>query len=110
VVSSGHVLVLLGFAGLIWFWLDSMRSREIATGICAELCRRRGLQFLDETVALAKLRLRRDRDGRVRICRTYRFEFTLAGEARRSGTAVLLGIRLLDLQLDMPDGSHGIDG
>jgi hypothetical protein len=93
------LLFLLGLGAGAWFWLDSMRAREIATGICAEYCRSRGLQFLDQTVALKKLRLRRDASGRLRVCRTYGFEFTDSGAVRYPGEAVMLGPRLAELRL-----------
>ena len=43
------VLLLIG-----WYWLDSLRARELALGICRAACEERELQFLDQTVALRR--------------------------------------------------------
>ena len=67
-------------------------------------CERHGLQLLDETVAQIKLRLRRDRSGRVRLWRCYRFEFSGDGERRLHGEVILLGRRVLSLNLEQEDG------
>ena len=71
------ILVLL-LAG--WFWLDSLRARELATGICRAACEQRGLQFLDQTVALRRLGVRRTPAG-LRLRRVYRFDFSEEGGA-----------------------------
>ena len=44
-------------------WNDGMRAREAANRIAMDACRRGDLQFLDGTVALAKLRPRLDKGG-----------------------------------------------
>jgi hypothetical protein len=93
-----------------WFWSDSLRARERAIALCRDACNRRALQLLDETVALERLALQRDRDGRVRIRRRYRFEFTRDGAVRDTGTVVMLGDRVVMLDLPEPGGrviEHG---
>ncbi len=86
------LLILIG-----WFWLDSMRAREMAGGICTETCERLGMQFLDETVALQHLRTQRNAAGHLRLLRTYQFEFTATGAQRSKGTISLLGIEMVRL-------------
>jgi hypothetical protein len=90
-------LVLLG-----WFWLDSLRARELATGISRAACQRRDLQFLDQTVALVRIGLRRTAGG-LRLRRVYRFDFSEEGVGRRSGYLILIGIELVELSLGLPD-------
>ena len=91
------VLLLLG-----WFWLDSLRAREIALGICRAACDRRDLQFLDQAVALRRLRLAWGREG-VRLRRVYRFDFSEEGVGRRSGYLVMRGTGLEDLSFGLPE-------
>lgn len=91
--------IALGLAG-VWLWLDSLRVREHAIAAGRNACARYGLQFLDETVAFARLRLARDDDGRLRLRRAYTFEFSDTGDNRRSGAIVMLGSRLEDLQME----------
>jgi uncharacterized protein DUF3301 len=96
------LITILVFALAIWVWLDSMRAREIATTACARTCQHLGVQFLDDTVVLYRLRLRRDALGRMQIYRVYRFEFTENGDSRHSGMASMLGTRLEELHLERP--------
>ena len=95
------LFTLLLFALAVWFWLDSARAREIATGICKTGCRQRGLQFLDQTVALRRVTLGRTPRG-VRLRRLFRFDFSEEGVGRRSGHISLIGISLEDFSLGLP--------
>ena len=80
-------LLLLG-----WFWLDSLRARELAAGICRAACDERDFQFLDQAVALQRLVVARTPHG-LRLRRVFRFDFR-EGVGRRSGYVILRGIDL----------------
>lgn len=73
-----------------WFWFDSMQAREAALASSRDACSRAGLQLLDDTVALASLRLVRDQRGKVALRRVYIFEFTDTGDNRRQGSVVVV--------------------
>lgn len=90
----------------VWFLVDSMRTREIATHIGKRACERHEVQFLDGTVALTHVRLRRDRSGSPRIGRIYQFEFSESGENRRRATISMLGVQLEVLQMNLNEGIH----
>jgi uncharacterized protein DUF3301 len=81
-------------------WADSLRAREQAVKAGRSACERYDLQFLDDTVSFARIRLRRDDSGQLRIARTYVFEFSDTGNNRRQGAIVMLGGQLEDLQLE----------
>jgi hypothetical protein len=83
-----------------YLWVDSLRAREHAVAAGREACARYGVQLLDETVAFTRLRLARDEAGRLRLRRTYVFEFSETGDNRRHGAIVMLGARLEDLQFE----------
>ncbi len=90
------------FLGLVvWFWLDSARAREIATAVCEETCRVRGLQFLDQTVSLFRLGLSWTNRG-LRLRRVFRFDFSEEGVGRHSGHLTLVGIDLEEFSLGLP--------
>jgi len=95
-----EALVLALLAALAWLWMDSLRARESAVRAGREACKRYGVQLLDETVSISRLRLSRDDDGQLRLQRTYGFEFSETGDNRRHGAIVMLGGRLEDLQLE----------
>jgi len=92
-------LIVLILAGLA-FWIDSLRARERALAAGRNACGRYGVQFLDETVVFARLRLGRDDAGQLRLRRTYTFEFSDTGDNRRQGAIVMLGGELQDMQLE----------
>jgi hypothetical protein len=91
-------LLLIG--GAVFLWIDSLRARERAVAAGRAACRRYDLQFLDDTVSFARLRLARDEEGQLRIARTYTFEFSDTGNNRRHGAVMMLGARVQDLQLE----------
>ncbi|MCK5639675.1 MAG: DUF3301 domain-containing protein [Gammaproteobacteria bacterium] len=99
----GNLLLFIGFAALIAFWLDGMSVRERAVRAARNACQRNESLLLDQTVALEHLRLRRDSAGRMRFQRSYSFEFLSDdGEVRRSGSILLLGRRIENLTLELP--------
>src|SRR5262245_51346921 len=91
--------ILLLVVGML-LWVDSLRARERAVSAGRDACQRYNLQFLDDTVAFARLRLGRDDEGQLRIARTYTFEFCDTGNNRRRGAIVMLGTQLQDLHME----------
>lgn len=89
---------LIGFfvvSGLgLLFWRDSLGAREQARTASTRACQQINVQLLDDTVALERLWLRRDRDGRLKLERLYLFEFTDTGLIRRIGSVLLVGWRV----------------
>lgn len=83
-----------------WLWADSMRAREAALDAGRRACDAEGVQFLDWTVAVVKMRVTRGSDGRLRIGRMYEFEFSDTGDNRLKGSITLLGSQLISLHLE----------
>jgi uncharacterized protein DUF3301 len=86
-------------AGIL-LWTDSLKARERAVRAGRSACERYELQFLDDTVSFARMRLARNDDGELRIARTYTFEFSDTGNNRRQGAIVMLGGEVQDLHLE----------
>jgi hypothetical protein len=103
-------LLLLAVVAVAWFWNDSLRARERMLETCARLCRELKLQFLDETVALARLGMARGPRGNLQITRDYVFEFSGTGQDRWQGRATLAGRRVLTVQFDHPGGVTIVGG
>lgn len=87
-------------AAVALIWIDSLRSRERALAAGRGACERNNLQLLDDTIAVAKIRFARDADGRLRIKRTYQFEFSDTGTDRRVGTIEMLGAEVDDVRFE----------
>jgi hypothetical protein len=94
--AAAIVVIVAGVA----FWIDSLRARERALAAGHRACERYGVQLLDETVQFDRLRLARDDEGRLRLKRSYTFEFSDTGDNRRHGAIVMLGAELQDMQLE----------
>lgn len=86
-----ELLLLVLMALGVWFWLDSLKAREIGVSAARNACQGEGLQFLDETVVGRSLNLARDDAGRLRLRRVYSFEYSDTGDNRRSGSVTMLG-------------------
>jgi uncharacterized protein DUF3301 len=91
---------IIAIVGAIVLWVDSLRARERAVQAGRSACQRYDLQFLDDTVSFARIRLARNEEGGLRIVRTYTFEFSDTGNNRRHGAIVMLGGELQDLHLE----------
>jgi len=101
----GNFALVAGFAGLLWFWWDTMRARERAISLARQACERAGVQLLDETVSVKKLGVARGRSGTLQFQRFYEFNFSMTGGDRRGGTVVLLGLTQKYLVLDLPQSA-----
>lgn len=93
--------IILVLAALAWVWIDSLRAREACLQAVRAACENEGLQLLDETVSVSRLRLARDDDGQLRIERHYAFEYSDTGNNRRRGSATLLGQEVSVLNLGL---------
>ena len=95
--EAAAILALVAAALL---WADSLRARERAVRAGRSACERYQLQFLDDTVSFARMRLARDDGGQLKISRTYTFEFSDTGNNRRRGAIVMLGGEVADLHME----------
>jgi len=105
-ISVSELLLLLALLAVIVYWLDAMRAKEMARREGRQRCQELGLVFLDDSVVMQKLRLKRDEQGRMLIWRQYQFEFSSDGSRRYRGDIMLSGKVLDDLVMDayrLPD-------
>ena len=96
---SGEWLPLVILAGLAWFWWDSLQKRELAVRAARAVCERANVQFLDDSVALSKMKLRRDSNQRAKLYREFSFEYSSVGDDRLAGRVYLLGDIILSADL-----------
>ena len=96
---SSEWLLLAGLAALAWFWWDSLQKRELAVRAARAECARASVQFLDDSVALSRMRLRRDGNQRARLYREYSFDYSSIGDDRQPGRVYLLGEKVLSANL-----------
>ncbi|MCC6075727.1 DUF3301 domain-containing protein [Pseudomonas sp. GCM10022188] len=90
-LTLGELAALLLAGGVCaWLW-HAHGIHEHALRLVRQACLREDVLLLDDNVAFRRLRLLRDRSGRLRLAREYAFEFTVTGEQRHSGRLLLLG-------------------
>lgn len=98
------LLGLLFLAGTGWLWFDSLSAREAAVAAARAACAAEDLLMLDDTVAIVRLRLARDGEGIMRIQRVYGFEYSDTGNDRHSGSSVMLGNRIVVINIRLRQG------
>jgi hypothetical protein len=86
-------MLLLASAGVIW-WFSAAEALERARAHAQAACGRAGVQLLDATVALRRVRIRRFAEGFM-LERRYAFEFSPDGVNRVQGWIELRGRELV---------------
>ena len=100
-----EALIAVGLiAAVVWLWRESLRAREAATRAGRRICAANDVQFLDETVALARMNLAWN--GRVALVRSYRFDYSTDGADRAAGLVVVLRGTIVHAQLAGPGTMH----
>lgn len=100
-MTSATDLILFFFLlTLFIYWLSAIRAKELATQQAKSACEKVQVEFLDETVSIKKVRLRRNLHGHMVFYREYQFEFTSTGEHRYKGRVALLGKFLLTTEME----------
>jgi hypothetical protein len=94
-----ELYLLIATVGAAWLWLDSLNARDIAVAAGRQAAERYGLQLLDETVVISKLWAARDGNGQLRLRRTYAFEVSDTGADRLTCSMILLGKRVVALDI-----------
>ena len=95
-------LPLLSIAAIAAWWYHVLRLRERAVAHARRLCERHGLQLLDDSVALHRLRMSWKR-GALRVTREYRFDTSLGGNDRRAASLTLRGDRIVSASVPERD-------
>lgn len=93
------ILVALGL--IAWGWYGGTVAKEAAVRAARRACETHRQQLLDQTVALEGFKPKRDASGRMRILRSYGFEFSDDGDHRHRGRIELLGLKVTGIDLEM---------
>ena len=86
----GTWLLLALLVCAVWAWMDALTARERAVRFGQELCRDAGVQLLDQSVALRRIRVERV-NGLPTLIRRYGFEISMDGSDRHRGHLDLRG-------------------
>lgn len=100
-----NILILLFLAALAWFWLNSIRAKEIAMQASAAACQQIQAQFLDQTASLNKIKMIRNQTGRLSFERNYTFDFSRDRQSRLKGLVIIKGYIVEKVLLDEESGT-----
>ena len=101
-LSLGEILVAFSFGALCLYFLGAIRVRELAVQAVGRAGRQDDFQLLDQAVHISRISLSRDRQGRWRIWRQYRFDYSYDGVERRQGHVIMLGKELQSITVREP--------
>ncbi|MFT4614567.1 MAG: hypothetical protein ACI9NT_001712 [Bacteroidia bacterium] len=93
-ISLGEVMAVMLLGCLCLYFLGAIRVREVALQAAARASRDGDFQLLDQSVHIQRMSLSRDGNGRWKVWRQYRFDYTFDGANRRQGFVVMLGRKL----------------
>ena len=77
-----------------------MAAQERAFKAVNEHCLQLDVQMLDYYVALNRLKLKRDDHGRLRVWRSFQFEFSATGAERYNGCIIMRGRRIESIVME----------
>ena len=89
--TLSEIMVVFLFGAVCLYFLGSTRVRELAVQAVARAGQQDDYQLLDQAVHIRRMSLSRDRQGRWRIWRQYRFDYSFDGVERRQGHVIMLG-------------------
>jgi hypothetical protein len=95
------VMLFIIISAVLWLWWDSRGVAEKAMVAARAYCANAGVSFLNDAVAWKKLSLKRNRQGRLQLKRTYFFEFASDMQQRYKGEIVMLGHVVDSIQLEV---------
>ena len=95
-----ELAIIIFLVAALLYWFDGIRAKENATIHAKAACKKVLIEFLDDTVLIKKIRLRRNTHGQLAIYREYEFEFSSTGEFRYKGLVRLLGKYLVDVEME----------
>lgn len=99
-VELGDLFWLCLLLAACYYWWKAHGMKETALAATRAYCSKVDVELLDDTVVMRGFWFKRDDRGSLRMWRRYHFEFTSTGEERYSGLIVLLGDRVLNIQLE----------
>jgi len=90
------ILLLL----IVYYWSCAMKAREAAYRAVVGHCHKMEVLLLDDYVALNGQWLKKDEFGVTKVWRSFQFEFSSTGAERYHGKVVMLGEKILSIQLE----------
>ena len=101
------ILLMIAGAAVVAWWNAARAAAERPESLGRDACAAADVQWLDQSVQAAGLRLYRREDGWLGLERTFRFDYSRDGLERHTGRLVLRGERLVSF-VGPSSGAHVI--
>ncbi|UWX04423.1 DUF3301 domain-containing protein [Pseudoxanthomonas sp. NC8] len=101
------ILLMIAGAAVFAWWNAARAAAERAESLGRDACAAADVQWLDQSVHAAGVRLYRREDGWLGLERTFRFDYSHDGVERHGGRLVLRGERLVSF-VGPSSGAHVI--
>ena len=99
---TSPLAILLLIVVIVWFWQANLRSRDIAVQTARGSCKAQGLQLLDGTVSIKRIKPYYRSSNDFGIERTYVFDYSGDGFSRQTGCVVMHNTTVRTVVLESP--------
>lgn len=99
---TSSLAILLLIAVIVWFWQANLHSRDIAVQTARGSCKAQGLQLLDGTVSIKRIKPYFRNSNDFGIERTYIFDYSGDGFSRQTGCVVMHNTIVRTVVLESP--------
>lgn len=99
-IQLTDLLWMMLLFSFLWLWWNAQGVKQIALAATRSYCQKADVQLLDDGLVLRGFWLKRDDKGRVRLWRSYDFEFSSTGEERYSGRIIMLGRTVESIRME----------
>lgn len=97
-----ELLLLIVVAAVILFVLNNAKARDIARSQSKQATQRRGMVFLDDSIALKSIKIKRF-NGQLNFYRSYAFEYNESDYNRYNAKIELIGYKVRKIHFFHPD-------
>lgn len=91
-------LFVAGFT--VWYWWRAKAITDFVRQAARRYCKTMDVLLLDDAVFLRGIWVKRDDNGRLRVWRRFLFDFTTTGEERYTGRIIMLGHKIMHMELE----------
>ncbi|MEQ9545343.1 MAG: DUF3301 domain-containing protein [Marinobacter sp.] len=99
-MTLGTLFWLFAAVFALWYWWRAKAIKDFVLQAARNYCKKMDVMLLDDAVYLRGLWFKRDETGRLRVWRRFLFDFTYTGEERYVGRVIMLGPRILHMELE----------
>jgi len=100
IMTLGTLFWLFVSAFTIWYWWRAKAIKDSVLRAAHRYCKTMDVMLLDDAIYLRGIWCKRDDQGQFRVWRRFMFDFTSTGEERYGGRIIMLGPRILHMDLD----------